>query len=223
MAAPASSYDYATRKGILPISWEDFHGLCKGIARAAAAFDPEIILAIGRGGFYPGTLIAHLLREEIYPVRLSRRVQDEVRFEQPRWLLEPPALVAGKRVLIVDAIASTGETLRLASERTRQLGAAEVRTAVLYAHSWGAEAADIIGLVSDALIINPWDREVFSDGVFQIHPEYGAALAHQNIAADALAGVELRDLLRNFSSGSFVIAEEASIAKDLISESGSRH
>lgn len=205
MASPASSYDYAARKGILPISWEEFHGLCKGLARAAAVFEPEIILAIGRGGFYPGTLIAHLLRVDLYPVRLSRRVQDEVRFEQPRWLLEPPALVADKRVLIVDEIASTGETLRLAVARTRQLGAVEVRTAVLYAHSWGVDAADIIGLISDALIVNPWDREAFSDGAFQIHPEYVAALALQGIALAAAPP----------HSTPFVLAAEAAIAKDV--------
>ncbi|MBX7237178.1 MAG: hypothetical protein K1X65_22535 [Caldilineales bacterium] len=57
----ASSYDYSARQGVLPISWEDFHGLCKGLARAVAGCAPEIILAVGRGGFYPGTLIAHLL------------------------------------------------------------------------------------------------------------------------------------------------------------------
>ncbi len=203
-----SPYDYSTRQSVLPISWEDFHGLCKGLARAAATFDPEIIVAIGRGGFYPGALIAHLLRVEIYPVRLSRRLQDEVRFAEPRWLLEPPALVGGKRVLIVDEIASTGETLRMAAERARQLGVAQIRTAVLYAHTRSADAADMIGLISDALILNPWDREVFDDGAFRIHPEYVAALAQQGIAANDAA-------LQAISSpaASFVLASEAPIAK----------
>ena len=59
-----SSYDYSTRQGIHPISWEDFHGLCKALVRAVSAFQPEIILPIGRGGFYPGTLMAHLLQVE---------------------------------------------------------------------------------------------------------------------------------------------------------------
>lgn len=181
----SSSYDYSTRRGVLPISWDDFHGLCKGLARAAAVFAPEIILAVGRGGFYPGTLIAHLLRVEIYPVRLSRRLQDVVRYEHPHWLVEPPLAVAGKRVLIVDEIVSTGETLLLVSERARQLGATEIRLAVLYAHTWGVEVADFIGLVSDALILNPWDREIFAGGDFHFHPEYAAALAEQGLAADS--------------------------------------
>ena len=54
-------YDYTTRQGIHPISWEDFHGICKALAKAVFRFQPEIILAIGRGGYYPGTLLAHRL------------------------------------------------------------------------------------------------------------------------------------------------------------------
>lgn len=62
-----NSYDYATRSGLYPISWEDFHGICKALAVAVSRFQPDAILPIGRGGYYPGTLLAHLLQIEIYP------------------------------------------------------------------------------------------------------------------------------------------------------------
>jgi len=176
-------YDYSTRKGIRPISWEDFDGLCKALAAAAARFEPEIILPVGRGGYYPGTLISHMLQVEVYPVRLSRRVADVVKHESPQWILEPPAAVAGKRVLVVDEICSTGETLQLVKEKALSLGAAEVRSAVLYAHSWGTRAPDYIGLITDELILNPWDREIYRDGEFHFHPEYVDALKQQGLKA----------------------------------------
>jgi hypothetical protein len=176
--------DYSNRQGVLPISWDEFHSLCKGLVRATARFQPEIILAVGRGGYYPGTLIAHILRVELYPVRLTRRVEDVVVRKKPKWLGKPPRLVKGKRVLIVDEISSSGETLQIVKEVTLSLGANMVRCAVLYAHSWGIGFPDYIGLVSDALILNPWDREIYSDGRFQPHPEYVDALAEQGIAID---------------------------------------
>jgi hypoxanthine phosphoribosyltransferase len=179
---PASSYNYSTRRGLLPISWEDFHGLCKALAAAVETYSPEIILPVGRGGYYPGALLSHLLQVEVYPVRLSRRIHDTVLHETPQWLQEPPALVSGRRVLIVDEISSSGETLRMVSEKAAGLGAAEVRTAVLYAHSWGADEPDYIGLISDTLLLNPWDREILRDGEFQFHPEYVGALAEQGQA-----------------------------------------
>jgi hypothetical protein len=64
------------------------------------------------------------------------------------------------------------------------LGAHAVRSAVLYAHTKGVPVPDYIGLISDALILNPWDREVFKDGGFQFHPEYAGALAQQGLEAD---------------------------------------
>jgi hypothetical protein len=99
-------------------------------------------------------------------------------------LVEPPSQVRGLRVLVVDEISSTGETIRMVKEKALALGAAEVRSAVLYAHSWGVDTPDYIGLISDTLLLNPWDREIFRDGEFQFHPEYVDALAQQGIAAD---------------------------------------
>jgi len=173
------SNDYTNRDGVWPISWNDFHGLCQAIALAAAKFEPEIIIAIGRGGFYPGTLIAHLLRTEIYPVRFTRRVNDVVLHDEPQWLLEPPALVKGKRILIVDEISSSGQTLLGARQKVEEMGAAVVKTAVLYAHTWGVDIPDYIGLISDALLLNPWDREVVVNGRLQFHPEYAEAFTQQ--------------------------------------------
>lgn len=177
-------YDYENRDGILPISWNAMHGLCKALVAGVAPFDPEVIVPIGRGGFYPGTLIAHLLRVEVYPVRVSRRVQDVVVHEEPQWLTPPAPAVKGRRVLIVDEISSTGGTLHLVKAAVLSAGATAARSAVLYAHSWSTATPDYIGLVSDALILNPWDREIYADGAFQVHPEYVAALSEQGIAVD---------------------------------------
>lgn len=135
-------YDYENRKGIYPISWEMFHGLCKGLAAAVAEFEPEIILPVGRAGYYPGTLIAHLLQVEVYPIRLSRRVRDMITYPSPRWILEPPILVQGSRALIVDEICSTGETITMVKEKAAAMGAEAVRSAVLYAHPKGASVPD---------------------------------------------------------------------------------
>lgn len=178
-----NQYDYSTRKGIRPISWEDFHGICKALALAISSFDSEIILPIGRGGYYPGTLLSHLLQIEIYPVRVSRRVNDVVKYKKPKWLIEPPAEVAGQKVFIVDEICSSGETISMVKEKVAELGASAIKSAVLYAHSWGSNVPDYIGLITDELVLNPWDREILRDGVFGFHPEYVDALARQGIAA----------------------------------------
>jgi hypoxanthine phosphoribosyltransferase len=178
-------YDYENRTGTLPISWEYFHGLCKSLAAAISLFEPEIILPIGRAGYYPGTLIAHLLQVELYPIRLSRRVKDIVTLQSPKWLMEPPSEVKNRRVLIVDEICSTGETITMVKLKVIEMGARSAKSAVLYAHSKGVSIPDYIGLITDALILNPWDREIWKDGEFQFHPEYIEALEQQGVKMDA--------------------------------------
>lgn len=188
-----SSYEYANRQGIRPISWEDFHAICRALALAAARYDPGIILGVARGGLYPGTLVAHLLQKEYYPIRLTRRYLDQPVRKQPKWLLRPPEVVRGERVLVIDEISGIGETLRMVKEELIGLHAAEVRSAVMYAHSPGVDAADYIGLVSDALLLNPWDREIVKNGQIVFNPEYVDALAHQHATPEnvlAMAGMQ---------------------------------
>src|SRR5512146_1306088 len=103
---------YETRKGVQPISWEDYHSICRSLALSAAKFDPQVILGIARGGLYAGSLISHLLRRDFYAVYLTRRHLDQKVSEEPRWLVRPPDLVQGQSVLVVDEISSSGETLR---------------------------------------------------------------------------------------------------------------
>ena len=69
-------------------------------------------------------------------------------------------------------------------EEVGRLGASEMRSAVLYAHEQGKEIPDYIGIISDALILNPWDREIIREGQFVLHPEYVHALAQQGMEPD---------------------------------------
>jgi hypoxanthine phosphoribosyltransferase len=178
-----NSYDYATRKGVHPISWEDFHGICKALAVAVSHFQPEVILPVGRGGYYPGALLAHLLRAEVYPVRVSRRVRDIVQFQEPQWITPPPAEIMHRRVLVVDEICDSGETILIVKEKCLALEASLVKTAVLYSHTKAIHVPDYIGIITDELLLNPWDREFFQDGEFHFQPEYVEALKHQGVEA----------------------------------------
>ncbi len=179
-----------SHRGVHPISWEEFHGICKALAVAVSAFQPDIILPIGRGGYYPGTLLSHMLQVEIYPVRVSRRVRDIVRYDSPKWVIEPPAEIAGRRVLIVDEIADSGETILMVKEKVISRGASQARSAVLYAHTRAIAVPDYIGLITDALVLNPWDREILRDGVFHYHPEYLQSLSDQGVSAEHLMRIQ---------------------------------
>lgn len=180
------SYDYAHRQGIEPMTWAGFAGLAARLAEQIARQQVEVIIGIARAGLFPATAVACSLRCEFYPVRISRREGDQVVHAQPVWKVPVPAGIGGKRVAVIDEMADTGETLRLVAEQVRAVGAAGVVTASLVSHSWASPAPDIVALVSDALVLFPWDRQVYQNGQWQYQPELVEALRLQGLTPEEL-------------------------------------
>jgi hypoxanthine phosphoribosyltransferase len=174
------SYDYATRQGVDEISWERFAQLARMLAEKLAANQVEVIVGPARAGLFPATAVACTLRRELFPVRITRRFNDEVTYDKPVWKVDVSPDVAGKIVAVVDEMADTGETLALVAERIREKGAAQVITAALVTHTWAKPMPQVAALVTDALVIFPWDKEVWLDGRWQTHPELVAALKLQS-------------------------------------------
>jgi uncharacterized protein len=173
------SYDYSQRKGIEDISWDNFAQLAATLAEQLARERIEIIIGIARAGLFPATAVACALRCEMYPTRITRRLNDQIIHKHPVWKVDVSSEVAGKIVAVVDEMADTGETLALVAERAKEKGASRVITASLMAHSWAKPMPDAVARVTDAFVIFPWDKRVYQDGKWQPHPEIEDALRHQ--------------------------------------------
>ena len=180
------SYDYARRQGIEDINWEQFYQLSQRLAEAVAARGVDLVVGVARTGLFPATAVACMLRCEFYPVRVTRRANDQVVSSHPVWKVPVPNAVQGQRVAVIDEIADTGETLALVAEAVRARGAVDVVTACLAAHSWARPMPDLVALVSDALVLFPWDRQVYAEGRWGPHPELVAALGAQGLEPSSL-------------------------------------
>jgi hypoxanthine phosphoribosyltransferase len=77
----------------------------------------------------------------------------------------------GRRVLIVDEITTSGDTLRLALAAVREVSPADVRTATSFVRP-GGYRPNYFALETDQLIVYPWDRQVMADGELVTHPSY---------------------------------------------------
>lgn len=172
-------YDYACRKGVRPVSWEEFAALSRQLAERLDRAGVDAVVGIARAGLFPATAVACSLRREMFPVRVTRRLNDAVTFSAPVWRVPVPPDVAGRAVAVVDEIADTGETLAVVAEQVRKAGAARVITACLASHTWASPAPDLSAVVTDELVIWPWDQQVLVDGRWQLHPEIADALRAQ--------------------------------------------
>jgi len=173
------SYDYAHRTGVRQITWEDFARMAGRLSELVEPFQPQVILGIARAGLFPATLVACNLRRELYPIRLTRRLNDQVVYDAPVWKVPVPQDVQGKVVVIIDEIADTGQTLAMVAENARTLGALQVITASLVSHTWANPAPHLCSLMTDEFVIFPWDQQVLERGKWMPHPEILAGLKAQ--------------------------------------------
>lgn len=117
------------------MSWERFHALARQLAFAIrqARFHPDLIVAIGRGGYMPARIVSDYL--DIYDltdIRIEhyRGVHRE-RVARVRYPLATD--IAGKRVLLIDDVSDSGSTFETAIQHLQERGEpAQLRTAVLH-------------------------------------------------------------------------------------------
>ena len=159
----------------LDLSWEMFGELCRALAlRVARDYDPDLVIGIARAGVIPGAVVASVLRKDFYSMKISRKEGDQI-LERPAVLSAAPPQVHGKRVLIVDEIATSGETLRLALAAVRYVNPREIRTATSFVRPAGYKP-DYFSLETDQTVIFPWDSKIFQGEELVVNPRYADAL-----------------------------------------------
>ncbi len=172
-------YDYTHRKGIEELSWGEFGALSRKLAERVAEYKVDMVVGVARAGLFPAAAVAAMLRLELLPVRVTRRIGDVVKYKTPIWRVDLPDLVSGLSLAVIDEIADSGHTLSLVAARAFERGARQVRTVSLFAHSWADPMPDLTAQISDALVIFPWDKEIFAGGKWIMHPEIEAAIRAQ--------------------------------------------
>ncbi|MCK5650510.1 MAG: hypothetical protein KAJ42_03990 [Gemmatimonadetes bacterium] len=156
----------------LDLSWEMFGELCRALAlKVARDFEPDLVVGVARAGAIPGAVVASILRKDFYALTISRREGGEVVRDRPAVLSAAPLQCQGKKVLLVDEITSSGETLRLGLASIRDLGPSEVRTATSFTRHGGFRP-DFTALETDATIVFPWDRKIYQGDELIVNPRY---------------------------------------------------
>ncbi len=170
LAAPAR-LKRAPRKAVRELGWAAFGEVARVLAgRISLRYRPSVVIGIAKGGVFVGGAIAAALGAEFYPVRIEKRRRDAAPI--PEAASELPDL-RGKKVLVVDDVASTGATLARARALARKAGAKDVRTAVLVARPRGSRP-DFSAFETDELILFGWDYQLDASGAGPVDPgEFG--------------------------------------------------
>lgn len=115
------------------VSWEDIESWCSSIReKVIKNFTPDVIIGLSRGGLVP----ARMLSDSLW-------IKDLLSIKTEHWgitatksgkaiLNDPGKLnLRGKRVLVVDDITDTGQSMKLAYDFVKEQDPQEVRTATM--------------------------------------------------------------------------------------------
>ncbi|WP_135612299.1 phosphoribosyltransferase [Methanococcoides sp. AM1] len=134
--AAANKYPPANRNAFKCdlIGFREVHSLAKTLANKikGSGYFPDIIIAIGRGGYVPARLVCDfLLFDDLTSIKIEHYkraadIQETVKLKFPLSID-----IHGKKILVVDDVTDTGKTLSLAVEYLKPLKPAEIKTGVL--------------------------------------------------------------------------------------------
>jgi hypoxanthine phosphoribosyltransferase len=149
------------KQPVREIGWAAFGEIARQLAtRIASRFSPDVVVGIAKGGVFVGGALAATLAVDFVPVRIERRRRDTA--PGPEVAAELPDL-SRKRVLVVDDVSHTGQTLAKAKALARKAGAREVRTTVLVSRPGGARP-DWAAIETDELVLFAWDYQLDAPG-----------------------------------------------------------
>ncbi len=122
---------------------------------------PDLVVAIGRGGYVPGRLICDfLLLSNLTSMKIEHYTRAADMQPEARIRFPIPVDISGKKVLIVDDVTDTGDTLILAVDYVQSLRPADVRIAVLQHKTCSSFVPDFYAqkIIKWRWIIYPWAR-----------------------------------------------------------------
>ena len=143
-------------------SWNQIYSLLLELAEAVrkSRFKPEVIVGVSRGGWIPARIMSDLLENpKLVNVAIEYYVGIAETKHEPM-LTQPVSLpVKDKKVLVVDDVADTGESLKLVKAHIKKQGASEIRIATIYYKPRSVTVPYYYRKKTSSWIIFPWDRK----------------------------------------------------------------
>ncbi len=120
-------------------------------------YEPELIVAILRGGVVLARLLSDLLG--IGEIKVMRVVHyDALESKKVAEIVEPiNCRLDGMKVLLVDDVADTGESLIVARDHLFERGASEVKIATMHYKPWSKLKPDYYSEETEAWVVYFWE------------------------------------------------------------------
>lgn len=119
------------------VSYNSVHKVIKNLSERLieSGFDPDVIVAIGSGGFIPARIMKNFINRPIYAVGISYYGLDNKHKDHPtkiQWIDEVQSQLVGKKVLLIDEVDDTRATLAYCVGELLKFNPEEIAVLVLH-------------------------------------------------------------------------------------------
>ena len=131
-------------------------------------YQPDIIVGIARGGMVPASILSDLLGVRQVTVIKIEFYEDIAKpSAQPVITQFLSVAVNGKKILLVDDVADSGQSLKIARQYLIESGAVEVKIATLYAKATAQIMPDFVEKITKHWIVFPWEIKETLQSILQ--------------------------------------------------------
>lgn len=149
-----------SREYVAP-SWDKIYEMIVDLALVirASGFKPDLIVGVSRGGWAPGRILSDLLENpHTANIKIEFYVGIEKTGRKPVVTQPISEAISKKNVLVVNDVADTGESLKLALDHVLEKGAGKSMTATVYYKPHSKFKPDFFADTTSNWIIFPWER-----------------------------------------------------------------
>ncbi len=144
----------------LILSWDEFYWDIFDLGRKIEeSYKPDILIAIARGGWVVGRIISDLLEvNKVASIGVRFYKDVGIRDLKPEITQPLSVTVKDQKVLIVDDVADTGETIELVRKHVLEDNPQSVKIAVVYVKPWCKAKIDYYVKKTNKWIVFPYEQ-----------------------------------------------------------------
>lgn len=143
-------------------SWNQIHSFLMQLGEKIkeSRFNPDIIVGVARGGWIPARIMSDMLENHKLANISAEFYVDIGKTKQQPVITQPISMpVKNMKVLVVDDLADSGESLKLVKAHLENQGASEIRVATIYFKPWSIIVPHYFEKQTRNWIVFPWEQK----------------------------------------------------------------
>jgi hypoxanthine phosphoribosyltransferase len=156
-------------------SWNQIHKMLINQSEKILAdnYKPDIIIAITRGGWIPARVLSDLLEaHNLTTIGIEFYLDISKTRKKPILTQELSTPISGKKILLVDDVADTGESLQLAKKHILNKDKADLIISTLYKKPQSVIEPDYYEKTTKQWIIFPWEIKETAKKIWDKNEEF---------------------------------------------------